>query len=250
MFQSTVREGVLRLRRPETVWLSTGWRGGRFRTDAAYSVSVPEGWHCDDVGPYVAERLAEAGFGDGPRPSGDPNPSGAPSTPDAPVLLTGVDARHARGARLGSVVAYATAGVSNPANLPLEPTGGSLPTGDLVEESGTVNVVVGTTRALTDGALANLVAVAAEAKATTLLDSVGVPGTTTDAVVVASDPAGEPASFSGSATPVGAAARACVREAVTAALGARYAESEPPVGVDDARYGVSTDVRADVFRLD
>ncbi|WP_435344758.1 adenosylcobinamide amidohydrolase [Haloarchaeobius sp. HRN-SO-5] len=237
MLDATVGDGVVRLRNPGTEWLSTGWRGGRSRADAAYSVTVPDGWHPDDVGADVAERVAAAGFG------------GENSLPDAPVLLTGVDARHARGARLGPVTAVATAGVSNPAELPMEPSGGSLPTGDLVEDVGTVNVVVATTRALSDGALANLVAVAAEAKAATLLESVGAPGTTSDAVVVASDPTGDPAEFSGSATRVGAAARACVREAVTASLDARYADSGPPTGVADAPYGVSTDARADVFRL-
>jgi adenosylcobinamide hydrolase len=129
----------------------------------------------------------------------------------------------------------------------MDPPGGGLPDGELVP--GTVNVVVGTTRALADGALANLVAVAAEAKAATLLDAVGVPGTTSDAVVVASDPGGEPTTFSGSATRVGAAARACVRESISAALDARYGDEEPPTGVADACYGVSTDAQADVFEL-
>ncbi|WP_267642327.1 adenosylcobinamide amidohydrolase [Haloarchaeobius amylolyticus] len=233
LFEPTTRADVCRLARPDTDWLSTGWRGGRSRADAAYSISVPEGWHCDDLASYVTTRLSDAGF----------DPAGLP---DAPVLLTGVDLRHLRGARCGPVEAYVTAGVSNPAALPMDPGGGELPTGELV--AGTVNVVVGTTRDLAPGALANLVAIAAEAKAATLLDRVGAPGTTSDAVVAASDPDGEPAEFSGSATPVGAAARACVREAVSASLAARYDEVDPPAGVEDATYGVSTDVRAEVFR--
>jgi len=235
MFEPTTRDGVVRLGAPDTEWLSTGWRGGRRVADAAYSVTVPEDWRCDDVGRFVVERLGSAGF------------DAAEFHDGAPVLLTGVAARHARGARLGPVVAVATAGVSNPAELPMDPPGGELPDGELVP--GTVNVVVGTTRALDGGALANLVAVAAEAKAATLLDAVGVPGTTSDAIVVASDPDGEPATFSGSATRVGAAARACVRESVSAALDARYGDDEPPTGVDDARYGVRTDARADIFEL-
>jgi adenosylcobinamide hydrolase len=40
-----------------------------------------------------------------------------------------------------------------------------------------------------------------------------------------------------------------VREAVLAGLDARYGEADPPASVADARYGVSTDVRADVFEL-
>ncbi|MFT4947391.1 MAG: adenosylcobinamide hydrolase, partial [Natronomonas sp.] len=112
---------------------------------------------------------------------------------------------------------------------------------------GTVNLLVGTARALPDGAHANLVSVVAEAKTATLLDIAGVTGTTTDAIVVGSATDGERAEFTGSATEVGAAARACVREAIRASFDARYVDSEPPESVDAARYGVVTDRRADVF---
>ena len=230
-------DGVLRVRRPRTAWLSTGWNGGRWEADCAYNVSVPEGWHCVDLDAYVPDRLERAGFDE-----------------PGPTLLTGVDLEHARGAHCGPVTVYATAGVSNPAALPMEPSGGELPDGRVTGEGdgsvGTVNLVVGTTRALEPGALANLVAVAAEAKATTLLESVDFPGTTTDAIVVGHDPDGPREEYSGSATPVGAATRACVREALQAALASRYDETEAtiPDTVENASYGVSTDVRAEVFR--
>jgi adenosylcobinamide hydrolase len=231
VFDATVRDGVCRLARPGTRWLSTGHGGGECRADAAYNCTVPEGWDRTDLDAYVAERLDAAGF-DG----------------DGPALLTGVDQRHARRARLGSVEAVATAGVSNPAALPVAAAPGTdRPADDAPAtatddgHAGTVNVVVGTTRALDPGALPNLLTVAAEAKAATLLDLVGVPGTTTDAVVAACDPAGDPARFSGSATAVGGAARACVRDAVAASLAARY-----PDGVDDPEDGVVTDERAAV----
>lgn len=232
MFETTRSGDALRFARPGTRWLSTGWRGGRRVADAAYSLTVGADWRPPDVDAAVTDGLADAGF---------------ERAPDAPVLLTGVDAANARGARCGPVEAYATVGLSNPAALPMEPEGGDLPDGALL--GGTVNLLVGTTAALADGALANLIAVAAEAKAATLLDLAGVPGTTSDAVVVASDPTGEPAEYSGSATRVGGAARACVREAVRAGFAARYdGENEaPPDSVDTATYGVSTDVRADVF---
>lgn len=231
MFRTRREAGVLAFRRPDTTWLSTGWRGGRCRADAAHSVTVPEGWQPADLAADVDRRLAAAGW-----------------ERDGPVLLTGVDAAHARGARLDGVVAYATAGLSNPAALPMESHAeGEPPTGAGRAHGGTVNVLVGTTRALADGALANLVAVAAEAKAATLLDAVGVPGTTSDAVVVASDPAGEPAEYSGSATAVGGATRACVREAVRASLAARYDDEAPPDTVAAADHGVVTDRRAEVF---
>ncbi|WP_251341390.1 adenosylcobinamide amidohydrolase [Haloplanus halophilus] len=239
-FEATVRDGACRLARPRTRWLSTGHAGGERVAPAAYNVTVPEGWERTDLDAYVAERLADAGFD---------------AHPDAPALLTGVGQRHARRARLGSVEAVATAGVSNPAALPVgerdpppvEGAGdGDARDGGVRDPGpGTVNVVVGTTRSLAPGALANLLTVAAEAKAATLLERVGVPGTTTDAVVAACDPAGERAAFSGSATPVGAAARACVRDAVDASLASRYPDGEygPPES------GVRTDERAAVSAL-
>lgn len=230
MFETRREGGVLRLARAGTDWLSTGWRGGRRVADRAYSLTVPDDWRPDDIDAAVADRLAAAGFGRGPAD---------------PILLTGVRAENARGARCGPVEAYATVGLSNPAALPMDPPGGELPNGELV--AGTVNVVVGTTAGLADGALANLVAVAAEAKAATLLHAAGVPGTTSDAVVVATDPGGPDTEFSGSATRVGAAARACVREAVLAGLAARYETDDPPGSVEEAKYGVSTDARAEVF---
>lgn len=251
MFETEREEDVLEIARPGTVWLSTGWRGGVRTADAAYSVTVPEGWDPDDLATDVLDRLSVSGSVDA---------TAETVGRGAPVLLTGVDVRHARGARLGSVEAFATAGVSNPAALPMDPepssegvapedvaADGSPPPDPGDRPIGTVNVVVGTTAALSEGALANLVAVAAEAKAATLLEAVNAPGTTSDAVVVASDPTGPESTFSGSATAVGTAARACVREAVRASLASRYADAPPPTSFSEARHGVVTDVRADVF---
>ncbi|MDQ2051210.1 adenosylcobinamide amidohydrolase [Natronolimnohabitans sp. A-GB9] len=241
-YDAVRRDGVLRVRRPETEWLSTGWNGGRRTADCAYNVSVPEGWDRTDLGAYVDERLERAGFVADDRDV------------EGPALLTGVEQVDARGAQYGSVTAYATAGISNPAALPMEPSGDpTAPDRETVDTPpghGTVNVIVGTTRALEPGALANLVAVAAEAKATTLLSESGFPGTTTDAIVAGHDPTGERTVFSGSGTDVGAATRACVREAVRAALRAHYDDREEtvPESATEAVYGVSTDVRADVFR--
>lgn len=223
VFDATVRDGVCRLARPGTRWLSTGHAGGESRAPAAYNCTVPEGWTRTDLDAYVAERLGAADF-----------------SADGPALLTGVDQRHARRARLGPVEAVATAGVSNPAPLPVDAAART----DGGQHAGTVNVVVGTTRSLAPGALPNLLTVAAEAKAATLLELVGIPGTTTDAVVAACDPTGDPARFSGSATAVGGAARACVRDAVAASLRSRH-----PDGEYAAESGVVTDERATVSRL-
>jgi adenosylcobinamide hydrolase len=231
--EPTVRAGVLRLSHPGTRWLSTGWNGGFVDGDAAYNVSVPTGFDRTDLDAYVGERRREAGF-----------------DADGPALLTGVEMCHARGARSGSVTAIVTAGVSNPASLP--PSGAEEATleDDLgASEPGTVNVLLATTRSLPDGALASLLGVVVEAKTATLLAEAGFPGTTTDAVVVGCDRAGEREPFAGSATLTGATARACVREALGASLRSRYPDGDHPRSVADAEYGVSTDHAAEVFRV-
>jgi len=236
MFETTIREGVLQLSRPGTRWLSTGWDGGRSRGKAAYNVTVPSGWERTDLERYAADRLESAGFG-----------------ADGPVLLTGVSQEHARIARHGPVVAVATVGLSNPAALPVDPDDEPADSDTTTERgrapAGTCNLFVGTTRDLAAGALANLLTVAAEAKAATLLPPVGFTGTTSDAVVAACDPAGEPAAFSGSATPVGDAVRACVRDALTASLESRYADESPPVSVADADHGIVTTTATEVDKL-
>ncbi|GGM61442.1 adenosylcobinamide hydrolase [Halarchaeum rubridurum] len=231
MSEATVREGVLRVARQGARWLSTGPDGGYRDADAAYNVSVPEGWTETDLDAYVADRRERARF-DAP----------------GPALLTGVDLAHCRGARSDPVIAYATAGVSNPAALPVDAGDADAGVPETAEaHPGTVNVLLVTTRSLDRGALAGLLATAVEAKTATLLAETGFPGTTTDAVVAGTDPDGEPARFAGSATAVGAAARACVRDAVRASLASRYAERAPPDSVADAEHGVATTRRTEVF---
>ena len=246
-YDAVRRAGVLRVSRPGTEWLSTGWNGGRQTADAVYNVTVPDGWNRTDLDTYIAERLEQAGFAEASE-----HEQG--QTDVGPALLTGAKQRDACGAQCGSVTAYATAGISNPAALPMDPDEeGEQPVSAGDEQRpghGTVNIIVGTTKALAPGALANLVAVAAEAKAATLLAETGYPGTTTDAIITGHDPTGEQVSFSGSGTDVGAATRACVREALRATLRAHYegCNSELPNAVSDAPYGVSTEIRATVFQ--
>ena len=255
-----VAHGVCRCRLPSGRFLSTGFDGGVRDADAAYNITVPEGWGDAgerDLRSYVDGRVADAGF---------------PADPDAPALLTGVEQRHARAARLDGVAVVATAGLSNPAALPVDAAASSTDRNALSVDAGrsaeahttasdesgphpppgTVNLLVGTDRDLDPGALANLVAVVAEAKATTLLAVAGFPGTTSDAVVVASDSSGEPAAFSGSATPLGAAARVCVRDAILASLASRYSDAAEtiPDSVADAEHGVVTNDRAVVSRIE
>ncbi|QLH77202.1 adenosylcobinamide amidohydrolase [Halosimplex rubrum] len=246
MFESRVSADVLRVRRPDTRWLSTGFAGGYQRADAAYNCTVPEGFDRTDLSAYVAERRERAGFSD-----------------EGPAMLTGVELRHARRARLDGVEVVATAGISNPAHLSMDgeraaerADSGGGETGDDPPRPGTVNLVVGTTRALDEGALATLLATAVEAKTATLLAETGFTGTTSDAVVVGSDPSGEPAAFAGSATPVGRATRVCVRDAVRASLAARYggmagdgSGDAVPESVAAAEYGVRSSGRAAVSRV-
>jgi adenosylcobinamide hydrolase len=229
MSETTVRAGVCRLALSGR-WLATGPGGGYRAGEAAYNVSVPEGFDRADLAEYAAERLAEAGF-----------------ERDGPVLLTGVDADRARGARRGPVTVVATVGLSNPARLPVHPraTGAGADDADR-DPAGTVNLLVATTRALADGALATLLGTAVEAKTATLQATTGFSGTTTDAVAVGSVPGGDPAEFAGSGTDVGAATRVCVRDALLSGLEAR---SDPPPGrVVEADHGTVTGGRADLFR--
>jgi adenosylcobinamide hydrolase len=230
-FRTTVADGVLQFRGSATRWLATGPDGGYRNAPAAYNLTVPEGFDRTDLSTYVRERRERAGFGD-----------------SGPALLTGVDLAHARGARAGPVTVVATAGLSNPAELPMDPGDADASEHDDADpETGTVNLLVGTTRALDDGALATLLATAVEAKTATLHSATGFTGTTSDAVVVGCDPEGDPAAFAGSGTDVGSATRACVREAVRASLDSRYLDRPVPDSVADAEYGVRTDRRATVF---
>jgi adenosylcobinamide hydrolase len=223
----TAREDVCRVRAPaEWDWLVTGRRGGDRRARAAYNVTVPKGFDRTDLEAYARGRRSKAGF-------------------DAagPALLTGVSMRHARVAARGPVTVVATGGLSNPATLPVDGSGAAPTDSTSRPPFGTVNLLVATDRALAPGTRAELLATAVEAKTATLLPATGFTGTTSDAVAVGCDPAGDPATFAGSATAVGAATRVCVRDALLAALRSRYAdrEGELPDAVPDADHGVVTD---------
>ena len=249
-FETERTDDRLTLRRPGTRWLSNAAvpvgqdggdgevvdrPGGTVTVDAAHNLTVPEGFQRTDLAAYVAERLG--------------------GSVSAPVLLTGVSQRHARGARCRSVIAVVTAGLSNPATLPMPGTEPEPPDPDPPDTDGdpgdaprpgTVNVFVGTTRNLVASAQVGLLATAVEAKTATLSATVGVTGTSSDAVVVGCDPAGEATRFAGSATTVGAAARVCVREALRASLASRYAGETVP-NLSSAEHGVSTEETATVF---
>jgi adenosylcobinamide hydrolase len=225
---SEISAGVCRLPLPGGRWLATGPSGGYRNGDAAYNVSVPEGFDRTDLADYADGRLAEAGF-----------------DRDGPVLFTGVDLAHARGARTDSVTVVATAGLSNPARLPLEPTPEGNGNAGEQPPTGTVNLLVTTTRALGEGTLATLLSTAVEAKTATLQAATGFSGTTSDGIAVGCDPAGRAAQFAGSATDLGTGTRVCVREAVLSSLDAHGAV---PDSVAAADHGVVTGGDADCFR--
>jgi adenosylcobinamide hydrolase len=233
MFETYRADGVCRLASEGARWLATGWDGGYRTADAAFNVSVPTGFERTDLDSYARERLGAAAF-----------------ERAGPVLLTGVDLVHARGARAGSVSVVATVGLSNPASLPIAADRSAGAETDCHDQppTGTVNLLVGTTRALTDGTLATLLATAVEAKSATLQSLTGFTGTTSDAVAVGCDPTGDPAEFAGSGTEVGSAVRACVRDTVAASLRTRYATQELPTSVADAAHGVVTDRDTESFQ--
>ncbi len=222
-------DGVAQLRAPGYRWVSTGHPGGLRTADAAYNISVPEGFSRTDLRSYIDARRARAGF-----------------VADGFALLTGVDMRHARLARTAETTVIATAGVSNPAVLP--PPGTPAPVRSGSPRGGTVNLLISVDGQLTDAALFNLIAVAAEAKAATLLRSTAAPGTSSDAIIIGCAPRGASVRFSGSVTPVGAAVRACVRDAIAASLRSRYGSGPPPHG-GDAAHGSTTSVRPTVAPL-
>lgn len=227
MFEYERTDDRLTVTRRGTRWLSNGVNGGYVTAASAHNLTVPEGFDRTDLEGYAAERL-------GGQPMG-------------PTLLTGVHQVHARGARAGPVEAVVTAGVSNPAVLSMSDPGKGGRGGGSIERAdpGTVNVFVGTERALSEAGLAGLLSTAVEAKTATLLDRVGCTGTTSDAVAVGCVPDGDPTPFAGSATAVGNAARICVRDAVTASLGSRYDGSPPDP--ETTTHGIETTGSASVF---
>ncbi len=227
MFEYERTEARLTLSRPGMRWLSTGINGGYVTAANAHNLTVPEGFDRTDLLTYATERLGDA--------------------PAGPTLLTGVRQTNAKGARNGSIEVVVTAGVSNPAVLPMSGAGVNdrgidpdEPTG-----TGTVNVFLGTTRTLSETGLAGLLSTAVEAKTATLLGRVGCTGTTSDAIAVGCTPDGDPADFAGSATAIGNAVRTCVRDAIRAALESRYGESPP--APETAADGIETTGNATVF---
>jgi adenosylcobinamide hydrolase len=200
--------------------------------DAAHNLTVPKGFDRTDLSAHVAERLG--------------------SVPEGPALLTGVQQANARGARNGAVEVVATAGLSNPAVLPVgensDADASDRPTTDRGFEPGTVNIFVCSPKPLTDGGLGGLLATAVEAKTATLSALAGCTGTTSDAIAVGCPDEDGGASFAGSATTMGNATRVCVREAIHGALAAHYDGIENIPDPTDTPHGIVTTGSTTPFR--
>ena len=61
IFEPTVEANVCQLHTKGMDWLSTGFDGGVQRAEAAYNITVPEGWTETDLRGYTNRRLTEAG---------------------------------------------------------------------------------------------------------------------------------------------------------------------------------------------
>ena len=104
-----------------------------------------------------------------------------------------------------------TAGVSNPSSF------------------GTINIIVISSKTLSEGAIAGTIITATEAKTRALIDKgLQFTGTTSDAIVVAYEGTGEgePILYSGPATPFGRRVAKLVRAGVKEALKAHYGSDD------------------------
>lgn len=142
------------------------------------NAQVAHGYSRTDLATHVGELAAAVGL--------DVSHNGV-------GLLTAADVDDAVHTGDGGVVATVTAGVRIP-TWAAAPAGASdAPISSARVAPGTINVVVWLPAAVTEGALVNLVATVAEAKAQAL-GELGIPGTgtATDAVVVACPSGGDP----------------------------------------------------------
>jgi adenosylcobinamide hydrolase len=94
---------------------------------------------------------------------------------------------------------------------------------------GTINIIVISSKTLSEGAIAGTIITATEAKTRALIDKgLQFTGTTSDAIVVAYEGTGEgePILYSGPATPFGSRVAKLVRAGVKEALKAHYGSDD------------------------
>jgi adenosylcobinamide hydrolase len=127
------------------------------------------------------------------------------------ALLTAVEMKNVRILSDACVTVFVTAGLTNPSSF------------------GTINVIVISSEALSEGAIVGTIITATEAKTRALIDKgLQFTGTTSDAIVVAYEKSseGEPILYSGPATPFGSRVAKLVRLGVKEALKAHYGSDD------------------------
>jgi adenosylcobinamide hydrolase len=173
--------------------LSTGVSGGRRRVQYILNIHVPHDFpHADPEG-YI-DNVARTLHLDG----------------DCIALLTAVDMRNVQIAEEAPVTVFTTAGVTHPSSI------------------GTINLIIVSTRELSEGAMANAIITATEAKTSALFDmGFTLTGTKTDAVVVAyeRESGGEIIQYAGPSTEFGKKITHLVRLGVKNGLIAQHGDS-------------------------
>jgi adenosylcobinamide hydrolase len=174
--------------------LSSGVDGGRRAVKNILNIQVPHDFSHDDPNSYikgVAASMALEG--------------------DYLALLTAVEMKNVRILSDACVTVFVTAGLTNPSSF------------------GTINIIVISSKTLSEGAIAGTIITATEAKTRALIDKgLEFTGTTSDAVIVAyeNNGEGEPILYSGPATPFGNRVAKLVRLGVKEALKAHYGSDD------------------------
>lgn len=173
--------------------LSTGVNGGRRRVNYILNIQVPHDFpHADPEG-YI-DGVVRTLHLDG----------------DCVALLTAVEMRNVQVAEEDPVTVFTTAGVTHPSF------------------AGTINLIIVSSRKLSEGAMANAIITATEAKTRALLDiGFTFTGTKTDAVVVAYERVldGETIQYAGPSTEFGRKITQLVRLGVKNGLIAQHGDS-------------------------
>jgi adenosylcobinamide hydrolase len=174
--------------------LSSGVDGGRRAVNNILNIQVPHDFSHDDPKSYI-EGVAASMTLEG----------------DYVALLTAVEMKNVRILHDACVTVFVTAGLTNPSSF------------------GTINIIIISSKSLSEGAIAGTIITATEAKARALIDKgLQFTGTTSDAIVVAYEKSseGKPILYSGPATPFGSRVAKLVRLGVKEALKAHYGSDD------------------------
>jgi adenosylcobinamide hydrolase len=174
--------------------LSSGVDGGRRAVKNILNIQVSDDFSHDDPKSYIGGVAASMTL-----------------EGDYLALLTAVEMKNVRILSDACVTVFVTAGLTNPSSC------------------GTINIIVMSSKTLSEGAIAGTIITATEAKTRALTDKgLQFTGTTSDAIVVAyeNSGAGEPILYSGPATPFGSRVAKLVRLGVKEALKAHYGSDD------------------------